>query len=117
MSTPESPDPTPRPEDAEAILNRRRFLIQAALTGAGVGAVLAGARAAEPQICLKIAPPKGTNAPPHITNAPPVKPPTNAPPTNPQPCLSPPAPRPRPQVCLSVAPAPRPCLSIKAPEK
>jgi LysM repeat protein len=70
----------PRTDDAEAILNRRKFLIQAALTGAGVGGVLAAAQAADPQVCLtlpepqpclKIAPPK--------TNAPPAQPPAEAP--------------------------------------
>jgi len=40
--------------DTEAILNRRKFLIQAALASAGVGASIADSQAAEPQICLSI---------------------------------------------------------------
>jgi hypothetical protein len=119
MKTHKKPEPrntTGRSEDSEAILDRRRFLIQAALAGAGVGAVLSTGQAADPPIapqpCLKNVPPK----PP--TNAPPGRPPTNALPTNPQPCLSPPTPKPclappRPQPCLSVAPPPKVCLSIR----
>ena len=84
-------------DDTQAILRRRRFLIQSALAGAGLGALLTGCRP-EPHACLSVVP-----APPK-------------PPTGPKICLKPVAPHP----CLKVAPprpclkiAPKPCLSIR----
>ncbi len=49
---PDANDPAARPdEDTEAILSRRRFLIQSTLAGAGIGAV---ASVCEARICLSI---------------------------------------------------------------
>jgi hypothetical protein len=79
-----------RVEDTEVILNRRKFLVQAALTGAGLGTVLAGCKKPEPQVCLEFVEP--TNSPPPRICLAPV------PPTNPPP----------PRVCLSVAAPPKP---------
>ena len=42
-------------EDTEAILSRRRFLIQSALAGAGIAAAASDAQA---QVCLSVAPPE-----------------------------------------------------------
>jgi hypothetical protein len=98
MKTSKNPNPektTSNREDTEAILDRRKFLIQAALAGAGAGAVLSGCKPEEPQPCLTPAPPK---------------PPTNPPPPAPGPCLEVAAPAtnpvplpPKVQVCLSIA--------------
>jgi len=96
-------------EDTEAIMNRRKFLIESTLVGAGLSAALAGCKSeseSEPKVCLSI------NVP--VT-------------TQPKPCLevdSQPADdevKPiGPQVCLSIdtppepPPLPRrlgPCLS------
>ncbi len=112
-------EPTPRrhDEDTQAILNRRRFLIESTLAGAGLGALAAGCGKEEPQkpqICLSVAvppePPKkpGTATPPQpcLDVAPPPKPTTA---TAPRPCLSMPAPQP----CLKIAPKPKVCLSIE----
>lgn len=66
-------------EDREAILRRRRFLIQSALAGAGIGALLAGcAPKPKPGPCLTVVPPPQ--------------------PPKPGPCLKVVPPRPRP--CL-----------------
>ncbi|MBM4042246.1 MAG: hypothetical protein FJ290_27450 [Planctomycetes bacterium] len=114
-------------EDADAILNRRRFLIESTLAGAGLGALAAGCEK-EPQPCLKVAPPKPSpclKLPAPDTATPPVKPKTAV---EPQPCLQPLPPKPAtsvaPQPCLDVAPvpkpksgtAPQPCLSMPAPK-
>jgi hypothetical protein len=86
----ESNGPQAGMEDTEAILNRRKFLIQAALTGAGMGAVIAGCKAEEeekPKICLQVLAP--TNPPA-----------TNLPSSQPQECLK----ISNPQICLKIAP-------------
>ena len=74
-------------EDTEAILNRRRFLIQSTLASAGVGAVMSGCKAEpEPGICLSVDPPE--------------------PEPEPEVCLdvAPPEPEPEPQVSQDVEP-------------
>jgi hypothetical protein len=100
-------------EDTEAILNRRRFLIESTLAGAGIGAVLSGCEA---QPCLKIKP-----EPRQCLDVPPDRPTSK--PTEPQVCLSveisplkvhPPASS-QPAACLKVEvkppkPPPGPCL-------
>ena len=102
-------------EDTEAILDRRRFLIESTLAGAGLGAVLAGCdNRSEPHACLSIEPQPCLE----------VEPPES------QPCLSieigQPTTQPKPpgpEVCLKVevkppfkpprpfGPDPGPCLS------
>ena len=80
-------------EDTEAILSRRRFLIESTLAGAGIGALATGCR---PQVCLEVTP-------------------------DPEPrvCLEVESdPNAEPQVCLEVmAPEPpsEPCLSPREP--
>lgn len=107
---------TPRDDDTEAILRRRRFLIQSALVGAGMGALLAGCEpevCLTPQVCLKVAPPPSTKEG--------AKPATQA---EPQVCLELPAPKTNKgaQVCLKLAPPerkpePKPCLSEARPPR
>ena len=113
-------------EDTEAILNRRRFLIESTMAGAGIGAVLSGceaqpgpeAKPPESRPCLKIKP-----EPRQCLDVPP-DPPTSKP-TEPQVCLSveisqpktPPAAS-QPAACLKVEvkppkPPPRPCLRLR----
>ncbi|HUT34348.1 MAG TPA: hypothetical protein VNE39_12755 [Planctomycetota bacterium] len=110
-----------RDEDAQAILDRRRFLIESTLAGATLGALAAGCDT-DPQACLtpprppkpKTAgepppPPKPTTSAtpqPCLEVAPPPKPKTG---TAPQPCLSMPAPK----VCVRMAPKPKVCLSLE----
>ena len=82
--------------DSEAILRRRRFLVESAIAGLGVPALLAGCGEDEPRVCLSIVKPKpktDTPAPPKVTTETP------------------------PKVCLSVAPEPAPCLSMPAPKE
>ncbi len=96
------------PEDREAILSRRRFLIESALASAGITIGVAGCGTKKeevPQVCLS-PPPQSQKAPPHIC----LK-------VAPQECLKVAPPRldggvPRPRVCLS-KPPPRACLSIR----
>jgi hypothetical protein len=97
MKTNRKPD-TKKSEDSEAILNRRKFLIQAALAGA----VLTGCKREAPQACLTPAPPAAN-------------------PSKAGPCLDIVAPK--PQVCLQTnvpvqtnPPTPKVCLSIVAPK-
>jgi len=73
-----------RMEDGEAILRRRRFLIESALAGVGLGLAASGRAsvADAPQPCLEVAAPRPCLSPP-----PPPPPP-------PQPCLVPPLPQP-----------------------
>ncbi len=82
-----------RDEDAEAILNRRRFLIGSALAGAGIGAAAVGCDhwrhhgpPPPPKACLTPPPPKVC-----LTIVPPKK------------CVVPP-----PKVCLTPPPPPGP---------
>ena len=125
-----------RDEDTEAILNRRRFLIESALAGAGLGAVLSGCEdETAPRACLSVAPPPKTCLQPPPESRPCLKikpeprqcldvipdPPTRKP-TEPQVCLSVEISRPKtqpaasqPAGCLKVEvkppkPPPRPCL-------
>jgi hypothetical protein len=108
-----------RDEDTQAILARRRFLIESALAG-GLGALAAGCEKEEPSPCLKVGTPRVClKVPPP---EPPKKPDTA---TTPQPCLSPPV---EPRPCLEVAPppkkdakgtgeGPRVCLSVRIDDK
>ncbi|MBC8874166.1 MAG: hypothetical protein H8E44_32405 [Planctomycetes bacterium] len=123
---PQSDDPKRREEDTEAILHRRRFLIQSTLASAGLGAVVSGC---QPQACLSAAPDPCLSVAPEPEPQPclDVGPPEPQPclevePPRPQPCLSePPAPEPRPEPCLKVVEPPQPppkpeptvCLSIR----
>lgn len=113
-------------EDRQAILRRRRFLIQSALTGAGLGALLAGCEPDEPKPCLSIRrPPKSTADPKPCLEVAPPEPATKTGTklmtgTEPEVCLSVPAPfKPTTQakVCLKIAPPeklkPKECLSIE----
>jgi hypothetical protein len=115
-------------EDRDAILSRRKFLIESALASAGITIGVAGCGpskkdtgpqvclsiAPQPQECLKVAPPR-----PNVCLSPPPQPPPPQPQeclrVAPQKCLKIAPPRdggaPRPQVCLS-KPRPRPCLSV-----
>jgi len=86
-------------EDTQAILDRRRFLIESTLAGAGLGALAAGCDTEKPRPCLSIA--KEPQPCLSVIKEPPKKPDTATPP---QPCLSPP-------------PEPRPCLEVPAPPK
>lgn len=123
-----------RDEDAEAILSRRRFLIESAVAGAGLGALAAGCAeeerarpclsvmvkelpkpgtATSPQPCLEVAPPQpclDVAPPPEacLSVAPPPEPKEGQGPP-PQPCLSLPPPKP----CLRIAPQPKVCLSLE----
>ena len=115
---PQTDDPNRREEDTEAILHRRRFLIQSTLASAGLGAVVSGC---QPQVCLSVAPPPEPQ--PCLDVEPPEPQPClEVEPPRPQPCLSePPAPEPRPEPCLKVVEPPQPppkpeptvCLSIR----
>jgi len=104
-----------RNEDTEAILRRRRFLIESALAGLGVGALAAGCKEEpEPKVCLTALPPepppkKGTGPQVCLRPAPPPKGDTKA-----QPCLEV-APTPAP--CLSVPANPQPCLEVMPPKE
>jgi hypothetical protein len=132
--------PARREEDREAILSRRKFLIESALASAGItlGVGVAGCgpskKETAPQVCLSVAPvePRPTEC---LKVAPPPPPDAGAPasqpvrPTvclQPRPCLSVPRPpevclRVAPQKCLKIAPQrpdggmPRPCLSRPRP--
>ena len=87
---------TPRDDDTEAILRRRRFLIQSALAGAGIGALLAGCA---PKPCLTVLQPPAEPTPrPCLAVVPPPQP------SKPGPCLKvvPPKKPPRPGPCLSI---------------
>lgn len=133
-------------EDTQAILDRRRFLIQSTLATAGIVAGAGGCRP-EPEVCLTPAPPEpqvclSVAAPePCLDVSEPQEPPMppdgsggNQPepetcldvsvPQHPEPepevCLSlmedAPMLPPEPEVCLSVEATPQPCLSDVAPE-
>ena len=103
--------------DTDAILRRRRFLITSALTGAGLGALLAGC---EPEVCLSVEPPPKPKTGADVCLAP--KPRADKPATDagPQACLSVPFEKPQskavPEPCLSPPVEPRPCLSPPAPK-
>ena len=78
-------------EDREAILSRRKFLIESALASAGITLGVAGcgpSKETTPEVCLRVAPQKCLKmAPPRAPDG-----------GMPQVCLS------RPRPCLSVAP-------------
>jgi hypothetical protein len=90
-------------EDRDAILSRRKFLIESALASAGITIGVAGCGPSKkdpgPQVCLSVAP---QPPPPDAAFAQP-------PPPRPTVCL-------QPQVCLSPPPQPQECLKI-APQK
>jgi hypothetical protein len=99
-----------RDEDTEAILRRRKFLIQSALAGAGLGALLAGCEA-EPKVCLEVTP-DGPNPniclqPPKVGTKAGPKPGTEAAPKLKTDAAA--------RTCLSVPPEPGPCLKLPAP--
>lgn len=118
-------------EDRQAILRRRSrraaaggFLIQTALAGAGLGALLAGCEPEEAKPCLSIkAPPKSKVDPQPCLEVAPPKPPTKTGAKlktagEPDVCLSvPPKPTTQAKVCLRLAPpkksGPQVCLSIE----
>jgi hypothetical protein len=115
MST--EPDHTKKPVDAdtEAILARRRFLIQSTLAGLGIATAAAVTGCDDPRPCLTPPEPK----PCLSEDTEKLKPEPDKPkvclseaPPDPKPCLSPPEPKP----CLSeVFEEPKPCLSPPAP--
>ena len=96
--------------DTEAILRRRRFLIESALAGAGLGALLTGC---EPLVCLKVAPPPTTKAPPKPKTETSAKACLSVP-LNPQPCLEVMPPKPKTDTKPTTAVVPRPCLRLPA---
>jgi len=97
--------PVRHDEDTEAILRRRRFLIESAIAGLSAGALAAGCKEEpEPKVCLSIR---------EFPDEPPTK---NE--AKPQMCLkiAPPKDSPKARPCLDVAPVPAPCLSLPAKE-
>ncbi len=101
-------------EDTQAILDRRRFLIESTLAGAGIGIAAAGCR---PQACLSVEPEPGPCLSPPPEDA--VPGPTD----EPEVCLEvvppeppPPTGEPEPDICLSVVeiepPPPEPGFDI-----
>jgi hypothetical protein len=92
-------------EDTEAILSRRRFLIQSTLATAGLGVAASGCKpeaCLEPQVCLTPAPPPDVQPQVCLDVVEP----------EPQVCLEE---EPEPQVCLSVEPEPQVCLDVELP--
>jgi hypothetical protein len=96
--------------DTEAILARRRFLIQSTLAGLGISAAAAMTGCGdEPKACLEVAPkPKPEPEPKPCLEVEP----------EPEPCLSI-EPEPEPKPCLTVPPEeePKPCLDVAPPDK
>ncbi len=89
-----------RNDDTEAILARRRFLVQSTLAGLGVGVVAVTGCAPKP--CLTLVPDACLKPPPPDPEVC-LKP---APP-DPKPCLKPKPPEPKPCLSESVDPRPR----------
>jgi hypothetical protein len=110
MSEKPEHDQSAADRDTEAILARRRFLIQSTLAGLGIGAAAAVTGCGdEPKACLEVAPePKAKPKP-----EPEPKPCLEVEP-EPEPCLSIIEPEPEPKPCLTVPPEeePKPCLDV-----